>query len=461
MGFIHFIANLLKDPRGAIAGWIAMGVAPTLGFIFLIVFIETGVVFFPFLPGDSLLFAAGFFAAPDATTGESALPIAALLPVVWIAPILGDQCNYFIGHFFGRRIIESGKVKAMTPERLAKTETMIDRWGPLAVFLGRFFPFIRTFMPFISGITGMQWRRFTPFSVLGGLVWSSLFTLLGYFFGGIPVVQENFELVIVAILVISLIPTFVGLFKAKFGKKKVASATELAKDETTPLVESLDDEDEEEGKNLNESPLIQTILDRYRKRYSFSYNKINDSAGGEKLLQNFANFANFDLNVLVVNFVDMLSHARTESKMIRELAYSDAAYRALTESWFKHSAISELLKQISEHGYRVVLTTDHGTVRVNNPVKVIGDRATNTNLRYKLGKNLSYNPKQVYEIKRPVNFGLPAPNVSTTYIFATNRDFFAYPNNYNYYVQYYNDTFQHGGISLEEMIIPVVTLSKK
>ena len=201
MNIINFFVNLIKDPRTAIASWIAMGVAPTLGFIFLIVFIETGVVFFPFLPGDSLLFAAGFFAAPDAQTGVSALPLFALLPVVWCAPIIGDQCNYWIGHFFGRRIIESGKVKAMTPERIEKTEKMIEKWGPLAVFLGRFFPFIRTFMPFISGISGMRWSRFTPFSVLGGLCWSTLFTLLGYFFGGIPAVQKHFELVIIAILV--------------------------------------------------------------------------------------------------------------------------------------------------------------------------------------------------------------------------------------------------------------------
>lgn len=219
MGFIHFILNLLKDPRSAIAGWIAMGTAPALGLIFLIVFIETGVVFFPFLPGDSLLFAAGFFAAPDSQTGKSSLPLMLLLAVVWIAPIVGDQCNYFIGHFFGRRIVESGKVKALTPERVAKTEKMIDKWGPLAVFLGRFFPFIGTFMPFISGISGMRWTRFTPFSILGGVVWSSLFTMLGYFFGNIPFVQKNFELVIVAILLISLVPTFIGLYKAHAANK--------------------------------------------------------------------------------------------------------------------------------------------------------------------------------------------------------------------------------------------------
>jgi len=221
------------------------------------------------------------------------------------------------------------------------------------------------------------------------------------------------------------------------------------------------DEDEEEGKNLNEAPLIQTQIERYRRKNTFSYNKINDSAGVEKLLSNLNKLKANDLNVVVLNFIDMLSHARTESKMVRELASTEAAYRSITLSWFRHSSIKELFKVLAESDYRIIITTDHGTIRVDNPIKVIGDRNTNSNLRYKLGKNLTYNLKEVFEIKDPRKAQLPSPNVSTSYIFAGGRDFFAYPNNYNYYVSYYSNTFQHGGISMEEMIIPLIRMQSK
>lgn len=221
------------------------------------------------------------------------------------------------------------------------------------------------------------------------------------------------------------------------------------------------DEDEDESLNAYEKDLVQTQLDRFRRKEKFTYSKLNDSSAGEKFLGKLNSSKDMPLQVVVLNFIDMLSHARTESKMIRELANSDAAYRSLTESWFRHSGTTEIFRRLAELGYNVIVTTDHGTIRVDNPIKVVGDRNTNTNLRYKVGKNLNYNPRQVYEILNPKRFGLPAPNISSCFIFALNEDFFSYPNNYNYYVQYYTGTFQHGGISLQEMLVPLVTLTPK
>ena len=221
------------------------------------------------------------------------------------------------------------------------------------------------------------------------------------------------------------------------------------------------DEDEEEGKNINEEPLVRTQIERYRRHDTFSYHKINDSAGAERLIERLGELKKNDINVVVVNFIDMLSHARTESKMVRELANNESAYRSITLSWFRHSVVGELLKALSQIDCTVIVTTDHGSIRASKPIKIIGDRNTNTNLRYKLGKNLNCQSKEVFVVKNPHDAQLPAPNLSTSYVFATGNSFLAYPNNYNYYVSYYKDTFQHGGISMEEMLIPLVTLKKR
>ena len=221
------------------------------------------------------------------------------------------------------------------------------------------------------------------------------------------------------------------------------------------------DEEDEEGKNLNEEELIGTQIARYRRKDSFSYGKVLTSVAADKYMDTINSLAKNDLNVLVINFIDMLSHARTESLMVRELAANEAAYRSITLSWLRHSAIKRLFSYLADNKYTVVITTDHGSIQVDVPTKIIGDKNTNTNLRYKLGKSLNCNSKDVFEIKEPAKAFLPAPNLSTSYIFATGSDFFAYPNNYNYYVQYYKDTFQHGGISMEEMLVPLIKLRPK
>lgn len=220
-------------------------------------------------------------------------------------------------------------------------------------------------------------------------------------------------------------------------------------------------EENEGGKNNYEKELLEAQLKRLGKDIRWSYHKITTLERGRKLVEGFNELLHNRLNVIVYNFVDMLSHARTEMEVIRELAETESAYRSLTLSWFEHSPLHDIIRKCAEAGKRLVITSDHGTIRVSNPVKIVGERSTNTNLRYKVGRSLSYNPKEVFAISNPESIFLPKSAINSEYVFTTGDDYFVYPNNYNHFVKFYKDTFQHGGISLEELFIPFVILDPK
>ena len=215
---------------------------------------------------------------------------------------------------------------------------------------------------------------------------------------------------------------------------------------------------EEEGKNNFEEDLFNKQLESRGLKYKWSYNKIISGQQGKKVNDKLRSLLENDINILIYNFVDMLSHARTEAGIIRDLAKNEPAYRSLTRSWFLHSSLFELLKTLASHSVKVIFSTDHGTIRVQNPVKIVGDRQTSSNLRYKMGRNLDYDPKRVFELKDPEKAMLPKSNLSSRYIFATNKDYLVYQNNYNHFAAYYKDSFQHGGISMQEVMLPVVCL---
>lgn len=221
-------------------------------------------------------------------------------------------------------------------------------------------------------------------------------------------------------------------------------------------------DDEQGGKNLFEETFFKGLLKRLRMdNMKYSYTKVVNNNDGLQLVNNIHNMMGNDLNIIIYNFVDMLSHARTEMEVLKELAGDEISYRSITRSWFEHSPLNQALKKIADKKFNLILATDHGTVKVKTPYKVIGDKQTTTNLRYKHGRNLNYEHKDVLAFKDPRQGGLPVPNVNSSFIFAKEDGFFCYPNNYNHFVNYYRNTFQHGGVSMEEMIVPVIKMVSK
>jgi CheY-like chemotaxis protein len=219
---------------------------------------------------------------------------------------------------------------------------------------------------------------------------------------------------------------------------------------------------DEGGKNLYEAEFLESQMKRLNLNHlTYEYHKITNLKSGKKLADNFNSLKNNDLTIVVYNFVDMLSHAKTEMEVVKELASNDKAYRSLALSWFKNSPLLEMIHQAQTLGFKLILTTDHGTINVKNPSKVVGDRDTSLNLRYKTGRSLTYDSKDVLVAKDPKEIHLPSITMSSSYIFAKGDLFFAYPNNYNHYVSYFRNTYQHGGVSLEEMIIPFVVFNPK
>ena len=221
-------------------------------------------------------------------------------------------------------------------------------------------------------------------------------------------------------------------------------------------------DDEEGGKNMHEEDFFKAQLKRLGKGDAkYSYTKITNHLDGQKLVDNMHNLLNNDINVIVYNFVDMLSHARTEMEVLKELASDEISYRSITQSWFEHSPLHQALKKISDKKITLIVGTDHGSVRVKSPVKVIGDKQSTSNLRYKHGRNLNFEPKDVLVFKNPKEAGLPTPTINSSFIFAKGDLFLCFPTNYNHFANYYKNTFQHGGVSLEEMIVPIIRMSNK